>query len=77
MATLDASDAQCAIRASRALRARRDYGLANGDAAAFHQWMAWKHGEGPTRRGLEPLAVVDQVLWAALFEMEGGAACTE
>lgn len=69
LAEIGASEAQRAIRASRALRARRDYGLANGDAASFWAWTAWQRGAGPVRRGLEPLAAVDAIWWAAIFAL--------
>jgi hypothetical protein len=62
-----ASDAQCAIRASKAIRARREYGIACPERAAFYQWLAWQRGEGPQRRGLEPLAAGDEALWVTMM----------
>lgn len=66
-----ASEAQRAIRASRALRARRDFGLAagEGNVAAWWQWAAKERHAGPQRRGLAPLAVLETIFWAALFEL--------
>ena len=69
LAEAGASEAQRAIRASRAVRARRDFGLAAGDVAAFHQWAAWQRGDGPVRRQLEPLAVLEGIWWQALFTL--------
>lgn len=72
-----ASPAQKAIRAGRALTARREFGLVanEGNTGGFWQWLAWKRGDGPQRQGLEPLAVVEAILWARLFELEGGGRC--
>lgn len=70
-----ASQAQCAIRASKAVRARRDYGLPCGDRAAFWAWLAWQRHAGPTRRGLEPLAVAEAIWWRAVFELAPEGAC--
>jgi hypothetical protein len=70
-----ASDAQCAIRASKAIRERREYGIACPERAAFYQWLAWQRGEGPQRRGLEPLGAAEAIWWRAVFELAPEAAC--